>query len=113
MLAIIIFFSTFVSPFIVLLVSIGIYIISHSLSFVKYYLIAAKKMSVDSVGYKIISFFYYVFPNFQDLSLKEYLLSPYLGDYNLQHIILSSLSSLGYIVILLVFAILIFNYREF
>ncbi len=113
LLAFIIFFSTFVSPFIVLLVSIGIYIISHSLSFVKFYLVAAKKLSPDSVGYKIMDVFYYIFPNFQDLSLKEYLLSPYLGDYNFYHIVISSLSSLWYIVILLILAVLIFNKREF
>jgi len=77
-LAILIFFSTFVSPFVALMSSLAIYITSHSLSFVKFYLVAAHKLSVDSILYKIINLVYYIFPNFQDLSLKEYLLSPYL-----------------------------------
>ena len=108
-----IFFSTFVSPFVALLSSLAIYIISHSLAFVKFYLIAAKKISEGSFLYKLIDLLYYIFPNFQDLSLKEYLLSPFLWDYNLYHVIISSLASFWYIIILLSLAVFIFNRKEF
>ncbi|MBS8121610.1 ABC transporter permease [Candidatus Vampirococcus lugosii] len=113
LLSILIFFSTFTSPFISLLISICVYTISHSTSFVKFYLIELSKIDKDSIQYYLVNVVYYLFPNFQDLSMKEFLLSPNLSYYSPLHILSSVFVSLIYIVIILFFAILIFNKKEF
>ncbi len=112
-LAFILFFSTFASPFVSLLVSMWIYIISHSLSFVKFYLIETERVLEGSLSYFLINVFYYVFPNFHDLSMKEYLISPHLDNYTLLHIIFTTWVHLIYIAIILIFAVLIFRKRQF
>jgi len=110
----IIFFATFVSPFVNLLVTLCVYIISHSFSFVKFYVIDLKKVDINNDFFAmLINIMYYVFPNFQDLSMKEYLLSPNIWEYTLNHILLSTFGNLFYIAILLFFAIMIFNKKEF
>jgi len=109
----IIFFSTFMSPFFSLIISLWIYIISHMTAFVKFYMLITQKVASGGIFEKIIAIVYYIFPNFQDLSMKEYLLSPDLGAYTWYHIALSCVSNLFYVAILLLFAIMIFKKREF
>ena len=111
-LAFIIFFSVFVSPFVVLLATLAIYIISHMTWFLKFYLLKEKDISLWWVGEWLVNIIYYVFPNFQDLSMKDYLLSPALWDYTVLHIGISTLSHLLYVFILLVLAIIIFKKKE-
>ncbi len=110
-LAFLIFFSTFISPFVSLLLTLAIYIIAHMTPFMKFYVYWKTKWEW------IINYFtgliYYIFPNFQDLSLAEYLLSPNLWNYSIFHISLTFLSNIFYIAILLLFAILIFKKKEF
>lgn len=112
-LSILIFFSTFMSPFLSLLVTLLIYVVSHTLSFVKYYSLASKKIAEDSIARYWIDLMYYIFPNFQDLSIKEYLMSPDLWLYNFSHIWMTLVANVVYIALLLIFAIMIFNKREF
>ncbi len=112
-LSIIIFFSTFVSPFISLLASIAIYIVWHSTSFVKFYLLQTWKVVEWTFNYYLINILYYIVPNFHDLSMKEHLTSPFLTNYSLFHIISSTMVWLIYIAFILIFAILIFNKKEF
>lgn len=112
-LSLIIFFSTFISPFITLLVSICIYIISHTTPFINFYLSQTWKVVEWTFQYYIVKGIYYIFPNFQDLSMKEFLLSPYLWAHTPLHLASSVFANLLYIAIVLYFAILIFNKKEF
>lgn len=109
----IILFSSFMSPFVSLLVTLWVYLISHSLWFVKFYLSVSWKVADWTFTSKIVNFLYYFFPNFQDLSMKEYLSSPQLSNYTGWHILLSTWTSIIYIFILMVIAIAIFKKREF
>jgi ABC-type transport system involved in multi-copper enzyme maturation permease subunit len=110
----IIFFSTFVWPFVALLSSLVIYIISHMLVFLKFFVEYLKRdKSESNISENIVNILYYIFPNFHDLSMKEFLLSPHLWAYTIEHILLSTLVNVIYIAILLYFAIIIFNKKEF
>ncbi len=110
-LAFVLFFSTFVSPFIALFGAIWIYFVSHSTSFIKFFVYEFNKWWALERG--ITSALYYIFPNFQALSLKEYFLSPYLNNYNWIRVWMSSLEAMFFILVLLIWAIWIFNQREF
>lgn len=112
-LAFIICFSTFISPIVTLFLTLGIYFISHMTAFLKFYTIASKKIEKWSIAEIIVNLIYYIFPNFHDLSMKEYLMSPYLWEYTIAHISLSTLSSLWYIIVLLFVAIIVFKRKEF
>jgi len=113
-LAFVIFFSTFVSPFLALISSLFIYLVAHASSFV-YFTTKIWVNTKMSVWFKkIVEIIYYILPNFQDLSMKEYFLSPYLGNYTNFHFLLSTFVwSFAYIFILLVFASILFNKKEF
>ncbi len=110
-LAFVLFFSTFVSPFIALFGAIGVYFISHSTSFIKFFAYEFNKWWALERG--ITSVLYYIFPNFQSLSLKEYFLSPYLSEYNWIRVWMNSLEAMFFVLVLLLWAIWIFNQREF
>lgn len=112
-LGLIIFFSTFISPFLTFFITFAIYIISHTLVFVKFYTTVSKKVAVTGTLSHVITFFYWLFPNFHDLSMKEYLYSPNLWWYTMEHIWISLLWNIIYLIILLYLAIIIFNKREF
>ncbi len=107
---IILFFSTFISPFLTLLVTLSIYFISHTLPFVKFYAILVKKISFGSY---FINWLYYLFPNFHDLSMKDFLLSPNLWAHSIYQIWWWIITNILYLIILLYLAIIIFNKREF
>jgi len=113
-LAFIIFFSTFVSPFLSLIAALFIYFVSHASPFMYYFSKFAKEENTSEITKKLLEFTYYVLPNFQDLSMKEYFLSPYLGNYTDFHFLISVLVwAFAYIFILLFFASFIFNKKEF
>lgn len=113
LLSFIIFFSTFMSPLLTLLVSLCIYIVSHMTVFLKFYTVFTDRVQKGWIYEWLINLVYYVFPNFQDLSMKEYLFSPTLWAYNWLHISLSILANLAYIIVLLFFTIIIFQRKEF
>lgn len=112
-LAFIVFFSTFISPIVTLFLTLWIYLISHMTAFLKFYTIVAKKIEKWSFAETIINFIYYIFPNFQDLSMKEHLISPFLWNYTPAHIFLSTWANILYIIILLILAVYLFRKREF
>ena len=113
-LAFILFFSTFVNPFLALIASSFIYIISHASAFMLYFTMADKEKSISPIMQFFIKIIYYVFPNFQDLSMKEYFLSPYLSNYSNFHFLLSTFAgAFVYIVVLLIFSSIIFSKKEF
>jgi len=113
-LAFVIFFSTFVSPFLALVSALFFYVISHSTSFMYFFANSRMWENMSIFTKKIITFIYYVLPNFQDLSMKEYIISPYLGNYTNMHFLLSVFAgAVLYIFLLLFFASVIFNKKEF
>jgi len=113
-LAFVIFFSTFVSPFLALISSLILYFISHSTAFMMFFADSKMGETMPVFNKIIIKIVYYILPNFQDLSMKEYLISPYLWNYSNFHFLLSLwFGAIAYIFILLFFASLIFNKKEF
>jgi len=113
-LSFVIFFSTFVNPFLALLAALILYLVSHATSFMLFFIETDKEKTVPSFVQYIIRWTYYVLPNFQDLSMKEYFLSPYLKNYSNYHFMLSLLfNSLFYIILLLFFSCIIFERKEF
>ena len=113
-LSFIIFFSTFMSPFISLLISLLVYIISHSTAFMYFYIVELKK-NTAWLGYQyLINTIYYIFPNFHDLSMKEFILSPHMWTYTSFHYLLTIFGwAIVYIIVLLFFSVLIFRKKEF
>jgi len=113
-LAFVIFFSTFVNPFLALLAALILYFVSHATSFMLFFVQTDKEKSVPVFVQTIIKWTYYILPNFQDLSMKEYFLSPYLKNYTNYHFMLSVVfGSLFYIILLLFLSCLIFERKEF
>ena len=113
-LAFVMFFSTFVNPFLALLSALVLYLVSHSTAFMLFFVETDKEKSVPPLVQEIIRWTYYVLPNFQDLSMKEYFLSPYLKNYSNYHFMLSVVfGSLFYILVLLFLSCLIFEKKEF
>jgi hypothetical protein len=77
-LAFVMFFSTFVSPFLALLASLFIYFVSHMTAFMLFFAQVDQEKMISPFMKFIINIIYYALPNFQDLSMKEYFLSPQL-----------------------------------
>lgn len=113
-LSFLIFFSTFVSPFLALLSSLFIYMVSHATSFMIFFTKLDTQNLLNPILKWIIKIIYYVLPNFQDLSMKEYFLSPYLWNYTETHFVVSVIWwALVYIFLMLVMSSVIFNKKEF
>ncbi|UFX82817.1 ABC transporter permease [Candidatus Absconditicoccus praedator] len=109
----IVFFSTFVSPFVSLLASLSVYIIGHSTSFIKYYMIESGKVSITAFGEWLVNIIYFVFPNFTALSIKEILNTPLIENISNVQLFFSVFYTLIYVALLLILSIIIFNNREF
>lgn len=109
----IVFFSTFVSPFVSLLASLSVYIIWHSTSFIKYYMIESWKVSITAFWEWLVNIIYFVFPNFTALSIKEILNTPLIENISNVQLFFSVFYTLIYVALLLILSIIIFNNREF
>ncbi|EKD30304.1 MAG: hypothetical protein ACD_78C00094G0001 [uncultured bacterium (gcode 4)] len=105
--AIILFFSTFISPLLSILLVMGVYIISHSIT-------TMTDMAIRS-GNQILFYFskilMVVFPNFEALNIKSLIgttlvLNPSFFAINIVHALL-------YLAVILTFAVLIFNRKTF
>ena len=113
-LAFVMFFSTFVNPFLALIAALFLYVVSHSTSFMLFFSEYNKEKALSPIVKETINITYYVLPNFQDLSMKEYFLSPYLSNYTNYHFLLSVIfGSLFYLFVLLWLSCLIFEKKEF
>jgi len=113
-LAFVIFFSTFVSPFLALLFSLTLYLVSHSTAFMLFFSQFDKEHTISPIMGEFIKVVYYILPNFQDLSMKEYFLSPYLTNYSNIHFVLSTIfGAVFYIIVLLWLSCIIFEKKEF
>lgn len=105
--AIILFFSTFISPLLSILLVMGVYIIGHSIT-------TMTDMAIHS-GNQILFYFsktlMVVFPNFEALNIKSLIgttlvLNPSFFAVNIVHAFL-------YLAVILTFAVLIFNRKTF
>ncbi|MDD2916714.1 MAG: ABC transporter permease [Candidatus Gracilibacteria bacterium] len=105
--AIILFFSTFISPILSILLVMGVYVISHSIT-------TMTDMAVHSsnqILFYFSKFLMVVFPNFEALNIKSIIgtpvvLAPSFFAINLVHALL-------YLALTLTFTVLIFNRKTF
>jgi len=105
--AIILFFSTFISPLLSILVTLGVYIISHSVTS----MMAMAQRGGNVIMYYTSEALMVIFPNFEALNIKSVIgtpviLAPTYFAWNTLHALL-------YLALLLTFASLIFNRRTF
>lgn len=105
--AIILFFSTFISPLLSILLVLGVYIISHSIT-------TMTDMAIRS-GNQILYYFskvlMVIFPNFEALNVKSLIGTPVVP--NLSFFAINIVHALLYLVLILTFAVLIFNRKTF
>ncbi|MDD5197372.1 MAG: hypothetical protein PHN60_00765 [Candidatus Gracilibacteria bacterium] len=105
--AIILFFSTFISPLLSILLVMGVYIISHSVT-------TMTDMALRS-GNQILFYFskalMVIFPNFEALNIKSLIGTPI--ALNPSFFAINILHALLYLGLILTFAVLIFNRKTF
>jgi len=105
--AIILFFSTFVSSILAIVLTIIVYIISH-------WITSIIDMAVRSKNYIMLIFWkvlYVLFPNFEALNIKNVILSPVKVENSF--LLFNSLYWLAYLAIILWLTIIIFNRKTF
>lgn len=105
--AIILFFSTFISPLLSILLVMGVYIISHSVTTITDMALRSGNQAL----FYFSKFLMVVFPNFEALNIKSVIgtpitLSPSFFAINILHALL-------YLAIILTFTVLIFNRKTF
>lgn len=105
-LAILIFLGTVVSPMISIFVTIVIYIVWHTTPVLKYYVSSGDKSIFTK---SIVNLIYYILPNFEQISIKEYLFSPYLTQLSWGNLSISILINIWYIFLLIFLAIHIYK----
>lgn len=105
--AIILFFSTFISSILSIVLTILIYFISHSITAI--YDTALNMKSIIMVN--MSRFFYIIFPPFEALNLKSVILSNVKIDPIF--LVANTLYAILYIIIILGFTIIIFNRKTF
>ena len=113
LLALSMFFSTFVSPFVALFSSIVIYMLSHTMWFVVYYLSVLKKELFSPLFVEIAKIIYYILPNFTSLSVSNFLDTPFLIENIGRSFWFALLFHWFYIAIILFFSIRLFNKKQF
>lgn len=105
--AIILFFSTFISPLLSILLVMGVYIISHSIT-------TMTDMAVRS-GNQILlylsKFLMIIFPNFEALNIKSLIGTPL--SFAPSFFVINTLHALLYLTLILTFTVLIFNRKTF
>ena len=115
--AIILFFSTFVSPMIAILVSVGIYIAGHSMHEIMDLMITSHHTDFLPIG----RFLSTILPDFEALNVKNLIHTPDLisasysvfGYFSLPYLLTTILYALLYFSIILAFSVLIFERRSF
>jgi len=105
--AIILFFSTFISPLLSIMLVMGVYIISHSIT-------TMTDMAIRS-GNQILFYFskvlMVIFPNFEALNIKSIIGTPIILEHSF--FIVNTLHALLYLTLILTFSVLIFNRKTF
>lgn len=113
LLALGLFFSSFVSPFIALLTPIAIYFLAHTLGFVVYYTTVLKKDSMSPLLWLMAKIRYYVLPNFTSLSVSQFFDTPFILHSMGQAFGFAGLFHIGYIAIILFFTVQIYRKKSF
>lgn len=107
LLAMVLFLSTFMSNILTIIMSLLVYMISHSFSLV---LDMVSKIW-NEIMYKFIQILQLFFPPFEAMNIKDYIWS--FTEFSSQYLLLNWLYSLIYIWLLLFFSILIFSRKKF
>ncbi len=105
--AIILFFSTFISPLLSILLVMGVYLISHSIT-------TMTDMALRSENYILLyfsKFLMVIFPNFEALNIKSIIGTPIVLSPSFYAI--NTLHAFLYLAVILTFAVLIFNRKTF
>ena len=105
--AIILFFSTFISSILSIVLTMLVYIISHSLTSIIDMAVHAKSMALLNMG----KLCYIIFPNFEALNIKNTIMSTV--SIGFEYIALNMLYAVIYLVLILGFTIIIFNRKTF
>ena len=105
--AIILFFSTFISSILSIVLTILVYVISHSVTSIMD--MAAR--SNNTIMYYLWKILYVVFPNFESLNIKS-LVSSY-QKFDIMYTLWNWIYALIYLLLLLIFTVLIFNRKTF
>lgn len=109
LLSIILFFCSFVSPMIAMITSGIIYLLGHSLSFVKYYISNHPNVSFGFTKY-ITDIAYYILPDFWPIDFKEYLTNPFFVEkIHTGYIFANVWIQILYICVILFFTVVLFN----
>ena len=106
-LALVFFFSTFMSHILTITVSIMVYLVSHSFSL----LIDLSRRIGSTLFIKIMQTVELLFPPLEALNIKDVIWS--FKDFSFLYIFWNSLYSILYIMIILFFSVLIFNKKTF
>jgi len=106
--SVVFFFSTFLSSISTIFVSLVVYFISHILSFLKFYVHNMVSHSSRFLQY-FVDAVYIIFPQFDQLSLKDYLYTPVLWDLNFLYFLGLSISNILFIFLLLFFSIIVYS----
>lgn len=107
LLALVFFFSTFMSNILTILVSVMVYLAWHGLSLVLDLILITKNQTLFSI-FKGIQMF---FPPFQALNIKDVIGT--FEVFTFQYYIYNSLYALWYLALILFFSVLIFNKKSF
>jgi ABC-type transport system involved in multi-copper enzyme maturation permease subunit len=105
--AIILFFSTFISPLLSILLVMGVYIISHSIT-------TMTDMALRSGNQALLyfsKFLMVIFPNFEALNIKSIIGTPVILNHSFFAI--NIVHAFLYLAVILTFAVLIFNRKTF
>ena len=107
LIAIILFLSTFISPLLSILITLGIAIISHSITAI----IDIASRSGNHLMYYFGKFLLIIFPNFEALNVKSIIGTPVVLSW--QYLSLNTLHAFLYLAVVLILAATIFNRKTF
>ncbi len=107
LLALVFFFSSFMSNMITIMVSILFYIIGHSFSL----LIDLVNRTKNEISIKLVEIIQLFFPPFEALNIKNHIW--WIADFTSKFYLFNSFYAIAYLIIILYFTIIIFNKKKF
>lgn len=107
LLALVFFFSTFMSNMLTILVTLSVYFLSHSFSI----LLDIANRTWNAIAHYFTKILQLLFPPFEALNIKDVIWS--FNNFHLNYFLFNSFYSVLYLVIILYFAVVIFNRKKF
>ena len=107
LLSLVFFFSTFMSNMLTILVTLMIYFLSHSFTII----IDIANRTGNAIAFYFTKWLQLLFPPFEALNIKDVIWS--YSNFHINYFIFNSMYSIVYLIIILFFAILIFNNKKF